>query len=96
MKVQDPNVRYVCPVHAPKPGKYADSDARDFLGTNVKVGFLAPDGRVEHMWVYVIEANQEENSLQGIINNDPVYATQYSHGQYVEVQTWEIEDVIIG
>lgn len=88
------NVGYVCPTHAPKPGKYAKHHPVDFLGANVKTSFRAPDGRIEHMWVFILGIDSDEKTLLGTLNNDPVFATQYRYGQRVKVQTWEVEDVL--
>lgn len=38
----------------------------------VKTAFLMDDDTVEHMWVKVIDVNQEQNSLTGYLWNDPL------------------------
>lgn len=95
MREPKENIYYVCPNHAPKPGKYMDSDRLDFIGSHVKTSFVADDKRLEHMWVRIERIDEDfDDGLIGKLDNDPVFATQYQHGQTVKVRLWEIEDVL--
>lgn len=88
------NIGYVCNGQEPKPGGYTEEDPYELLGYNVKTSFRAQNGRTEHMWVFVSAIDPDDESvLLGVLNNDPVYATQYHCGQDVKVALWEIEDV---
>jgi len=87
------NIGHVCPVHAPKPGRFAGQDPQTFLGKVVKLGFKTTDGKTtEHMWVKVDKVN-ENGELEGVLDNDPVYDVGYVCGDALAFQVEEIEAV---
>lgn len=66
----------------------------NFIGQFVKLGFPFGDDQAEHMWVKVLDlAETEGQDLMGVLNNDPVYATDWANGVGVEFTKDEIEDV---
>jgi uncharacterized protein YegJ (DUF2314 family) len=99
------NVGMVCKDHAPKPGRFKDSDPSKLLGEMVKLGFpakhpLTGKETKEHMWVKVhtvIQPGtyQTGEELVGTLNNDPVLDTEYQNGDDVAFKVDEIEDVFI-
>ena len=68
-----------------------------FIGSWVKLAFpcdgeCTPD--MEHMWVKVIEIYQgdEKEELVGVLDNDPLFITDYHRGDGVAFKRSEIED----
>jgi len=93
------NVGSVCSEHAPKPGKYAGQEAKQFVGKIVKMGFKAfhpYTGRqtIEHMWVKVTRVDQ--NSLVGKLDNEPILVTEpyVQLGDIITLTVDQIEDVV--
>lgn len=99
------NLGLVCKEHAPKAGRFKDSDPSKLLGEMVKLGFPATHpitGKetIEHMWVEVhtvIQPGtyQTGEELIGTLNNDPVLNCEYEIGDEVAFKLEEIEDVYI-
>lgn len=96
------NVGMVCKEHAPKPGRFADSDPDKFIGEMVKLGFPVKHPRtgvdtLEHMWVKVtgrVEKNMDaDEQLYGTLENDPVLECEYQNGDEIAFNVDEIEDV---
>lgn len=91
-KMESPrNVGLVCPEHSPKPGKFKGQDPTIFLGKYVKLGFTTKQGPIEHMWVKV-ERLGDQTQLEGVLNNDPVYDTEYKCGEEIGFDVEEIEE----
>lgn len=98
------NVGMVCKDHAPKPGKYAGTEPRAFLGKLVKLGFPATNPQTmtettEHMWVKVSEVLEpgtydSGEELVGTLENDPFLICEYENGDEVAFKVEEIEDII--
>jgi hypothetical protein len=65
-----------------------------FLGRYVKLGFPCLDctDTLEHLWVYVV-ATQPDQSLQGLIDNDPEHRIGAVCGDTVHFTRDEIERV---
>jgi uncharacterized protein YegJ (DUF2314 family) len=92
------NVGMVCKDHAPKPGRFKDSDPSKLVGEMVKLGFPATHPHtgketIEHMWVNVHKVEGQE--LIGTLNNDPILDCEYQIGDDVAFKVEEIEDVFI-
>ena len=95
------NVRPVCAGHSPKPmGGLEAIELGAFVGRFVKLAF--PTGKAEckteHMWVRVLRVppkqGKKSRNLVGVLDNDPVYVTDYKCGDLVEFQVPEVEDVL--
>ena len=59
----------------------------------VKKEFKTPDGVGERMWVEIIDWN-DDGSIAGILQNEPVKATDYQEGQQIRLGEDEVIDVI--
>jgi hypothetical protein len=90
------NMRIVPPCCAPKPQAiYLGLPPKWFLGKYVKLGFPTKEGRKEHCWVLVDGlADEEDQELVGVLNNDPIIATDWNCGDRLSFHRNEIEDVL--
>lgn len=91
------NMGIVCPDCAPKPQAiYLSLPAKWFLGKYVKLGFpTGEEDRKEHCWVLVDGLTDEEDQeLVGVLNNDPIIATDWHCGDRLSFRRDEIEDVL--
>ena len=59
----------------------------------VKKEFKTPAGQMERMWVEVIEWN-DNGALSGVLQNEPVQATDFQEGQQLQLNEADILDVI--
>lgn len=59
----------------------------------VKKEFTAAGGQVERMWVEIIEWN-DDGSITGILQNEPVQATDFQEGQQLTLNEADVLDVI--
>ena len=59
----------------------------------VKKEFPTPDGQGERMWVEIIEW-PEDGNIAGVLQNEPVKASDFQEGQQVRVRENEVIDVI--
>lgn len=92
------NVVFLCNTHAPKPDPKLHAHPPEyFVGRHVKLGFpaIAPDGSnvAEHMWVDV-KSVTPEGRLEGVLDNDPVYDTEYANGDLLRFEVYQIEAVL--
>ena len=88
------NLFHPCKEHEAKPGGFKGQDPKVFVGRLVKLGFLQPDGKhKEHMWVKVLKLGNE-TQLEGVLDNDPFYVTDYKYGDGVGFDVEEIETVV--
>jgi uncharacterized protein YegJ (DUF2314 family) len=59
----------------------------------VKKEFKTPGGQVERMWIEVIEWN-DDGMITGVLQNEPVQATDFQEGQQLTLSDTDILDVI--
>ena len=70
-----------------------DVNPKQFIGTYVKLAFPADDN-FEHMWVKVTGLSEDEDhDLLGMLDSDPVLATQWKCGDMVEFKMKEVEEI---
>ena len=87
------NMRLICDHHRLSPNPtYSNLPVEHFMGKYCKLAFPQPEGEYyEYMWVQVIGlAETPEEELRGILDNDPVKATQFTCGDLVEFRRNEI------
>lgn len=98
------NVGLVDKDHAAKAGKFKDCDPDKFLGEIVKLGFPVKNPHtgqetLKHMWVRVTERvakNMDaDETLVGVLDNDPVLICEYQCGDEIVFGVEEIEEVYI-
>ncbi len=97
MKEPIMTARLVCKHRAPTAGKYAEEDAKRFVGKFIKMAFNATNPRTgaatkEHMWVKV--ESESQGKLIGTLDNDPILTTDVQFGDEVTLTVDQIEDVI--
>ena len=90
------NIGLVCPNCAPKPNAiYLALPPKWFLGKYVKLGFPTEDEKKEHCWVLVDGLTDKNNQeLVGVLDNDPILATEWHCGDRLVFRRDEIEDVL--
>ena len=59
----------------------------------VKKEFKTPDGQVERMWVEIIEWS-DDGAITGVLQNEPVKATDFQEGQQLQFHEADVLDVI--
>ena len=59
----------------------------------VKKEFTTSGGQVERMWVEIIEWN-DDGAISGVLQNEPVQATDFQEGQQILLKESDIIDVI--
>lgn len=64
------------------------------LAAFVKVGFPTPTPEKEYMWIRVVKVDREKQNVEGILDNVPVSATTYKHGDYVTMPFSELIQVL--
>lgn len=64
------NMRKLCAAHAPKPIGAQPGDVR--VGNDVKRAFVTTSGRIEHMWVHVTRADNDDY-IEGHLRSHPVF-----------------------
>ena len=74
-------------------GKIKDLPLSDFIGNHVKKAFHGGE-RIEHMWVKISGVNEENGTLIGILDNDPIYAPGLCRSDEVIVRREEIEQAM--
>jgi hypothetical protein len=91
----DAEVRFVCAEHASRPGAFAHRRPEEFLGQFVKLAFPVqhPQCRYEHIWTRVTRI-VDSNKLEGITDNDSIFALDVPCGSRVVFGVHDIEDVM--
>ena len=46
----------------------------------------------EHMWVLVTQIDDQNMIFTGTLDNDPVFATQYSYGQILTLDLFQVSE----
>ena len=65
-----------------------------FINKNVKLAFECYNDRIEYMWVFVTGlATNDDEELQGVLNNDPVLPSDYQYGDIFEFKRSEIYEL---
>lgn len=89
------NIGLVCVNCAPRPNpKYLTWPIESFVGRYIKSGFKVdkPGGTIEHLWVH-ITGIENDTTLMGTVDNDPILEVGLASGDEVFVGIKEIEDV---
>lgn len=89
------NIAIICSECAPKPqNKYSTMNVQSFIGEYVKKSFKSKDSdETEHLWIKVTKVIDNE-TLEGIINNDVILNIGFKFGDTVSVKLKEIENCL--
>lgn len=83
------------PRPAPTAGGYAEQPLEDIVGRRALIGFTLPGGGEEHLWVKVTEKSKEPGAeLEGVLEDTPVYRTDFKARDPVVLVRREIEDLL--
>ena len=94
------NVRFVSKKYSQKMRRNYEHVEPEFLiGKSVKLGFKSSDGRIEHMWVWVIApvvCDGDCVGFKGILDNEPIMDVGFQYGEGVLFKKKDIEVIYDG